>query len=66
MRGREAKLKSVSRKLGINYTVLHDEQSSVAREYGVNVFPTTSVIKDGKIGAVRIGVLNGAILDEMV
>jgi peroxiredoxin len=60
------KLKAISRKLGINYPVLHDKYASVARDYGVAVFPTTFVIKGGKIGAVRIGVLNTEILDQMV
>jgi len=60
------KLAAISKKLGINYPVLHDANSKVAAEYGVSLFPTTVVIHDGKIATVRMGEVNRRSLEAMV
>ncbi len=55
-----------ARQLGVRYPVAHDATGRVAQQYGVGVFPTTVVIRDGKIRSVRIGALNRQHLDELV
>jgi peroxiredoxin len=53
-----ARLQSLSKQLGVRYPVLHDSRGSVSRQYGVSVFPTTLVIKDGQIVTSQVGVVN--------
>lgn len=60
------RLEVLSGKLGITYPVLHDPDSRVARSYGVSLFPTTVVIDDGQIAAVRMGEVNQASLEKLV
>jgi len=55
-----------SKKLGINYPVLHDSDSHVAGTYGVRIFPTTILIKGGEVVLSRIGEVNQRSLDQMV
>jgi peroxiredoxin len=60
------RLAAMSRKLGITYPVLHDADSSVARLYGVSLFPTTVVVHQGEIANVRMGEVTKASLEAMV
>lgn len=60
------KLQREAERLGIRYPVLHDVRAEVAGRYGVDVFPTTLVLKDGRIVSARVGAVNGQVLDEMV
>ncbi len=55
-----------SKKLGINYPVLHDVDSVVAGDYGVRIFPTTVIIKGGEVALSRMGEVNQRSLTEMV
>lgn len=57
-------LASLSKRLGITYPVLHDVRGRVSGLYGVGVFPTTLVIKDGQIVTVRVGVVNQGWLEQ--
>lgn len=61
-----ARLAALSRKLGINYTVLHDADSAVARSYGVDLFPTTFVLHDGVIHHVKLGEVDQAYLEGLL
>lgn len=56
----------LSRKLGINYPVLHDRHSKVAHDYEVSLFPTTVVVRDGEIRSVKMGEVNRRTLKGMV
>jgi cytochrome c biogenesis protein CcmG, thiol:disulfide interchange protein DsbE len=60
------RLEREAAKLGIRYPVLHDVRAEVAGSYGVDVFPTTLVLKDGAIVSARVGGVNREILDGMV
>lgn len=60
------RLGALSRKLGIDYPVLHDATSRVARDFGVSLFPTTIVLHDGHIAAVRMGEVTRDSLAAMV
>lgn len=60
------RLKSQSERLGIRYPVLHDVNADVARTYGVDVFPTTLLIREGQIVSARVGVVDGRVLQKMV
>jgi peroxiredoxin len=60
------RLKAQSSQLGIRYPVLHDVRADVARLYGVDVFPTTLVIRDGQIVQARVGMIDGGMLAGMV
>jgi cytochrome c biogenesis protein CcmG, thiol:disulfide interchange protein DsbE len=55
-----------SKKLGINYSVLHDSDGAVAHAYGVTLFPTTFILNDGEIIDVRMGEVDRAGLERMV
>jgi len=55
-----------SEKLGITYTVLHDERSQVAAAYGVRIFPTTIVVRGGEVISSRIGEVDERSLGAMV
>lgn len=61
-----SRLKQQSARLGVRYPVLHDVRGEVAGQYGVDVFPTTLVIRDGEIVGSRVGMVNGELLDQMV
>lgn len=60
------RLAVTSRKLGVEYPVLHDPEARVAAEYGVAVFPTTVLVRDGQIVATRIGEVTAESLLAMV
>lgn len=60
------RLSVLSRKLGITYPVLHDKLQQVAGTYGVNVYPTTLIIKDGQIVNARVGEVTRQSLEYMV
>lgn len=55
-----------SRQLGIPYTVVHDQDLKVSQDYGVAVFPTTMVLKDGEIRKVAVGEVDQTSLENMV
>lgn len=61
-----ARLKAESARLGVAYPVLHDHRADVARQYGIDTFPTTLVIRDGEIVQAKVGRLDRATLDQMV
>lgn len=61
-----ARLAATSKKLGIDYPVLHDPQARVAAEYGVAVYPTTVLVRDGQIVASRMGEVTSASLSSMI
>lgn len=61
-----AMLRTRAKQLRIPYPIAHDRYFRVAGQYGVGVFPTTVVIRDGEIRAVRVGALDGAGLDALV
>lgn len=63
---RTAQLKTASSRLGVGYPVLHDMRAEVAQKYGVDVFPTTLVIKDGQIVSARVGGIDRKMLTTMV
>ena len=59
-------LRTRSRQLGVGYRVAHDRYGQVAGTYGVNVFPTTMIVREGEIRNIRIGELDRALLASMV
>jgi len=61
-----ATLKHASERLGIRYPVLHDAKGEVAGAYGVDVFPTTVVLRAGKVVKAHVGVLNQYGLEQLV
>lgn len=61
-----AKLAAISRKLGINYPILHDRNNGVANDFQVSLFPTTVVLHQGEIAAVRMGEVTEKSLAQMV
>lgn len=63
---RTSQLKAASQRLGVRYPVLHDMRAEVAQKYGVNVFPTTLVIRDGQIVSARVGTVDRQMLANMV
>ena len=60
------RLKVAAKRLGVEYTVLHDVRSDVARRYGIQVFPTTLVLRDQEVIEARVGMLNQRELERMV
>ncbi|MEQ1503178.1 MAG: TlpA disulfide reductase family protein, partial [Myxococcota bacterium] len=60
------RLAQQSAKLGVTYPVLHDRDGAVANRYGITSFPTTLVIRGGRIVQARVGAVNGAVLDQLV
>lgn len=60
------RLQKEAERLGVRYTVLHDVRAEVAGMYGVDVFPTTLVLRDGEIVRAKVGVVSRATLDQMV
>lgn len=60
------RLAAVSRKLGIDYPILHDASSRVATAFGVSLFPTTVVLHQGQIASVRMGEVTEESLAAMV
>ncbi|MEQ1570231.1 MAG: TlpA disulfide reductase family protein [Myxococcota bacterium] len=60
------RLAAESRRLGITYPVLHDRRAEVAGLYGVDSFPTTLVIKGGKVVQAKVGMVDGPTLLRMV
>jgi len=61
-----ATLKHASERLGIGYPVLHDANGEVAGAYGVEVFPTTVVLREGRIVKGHVGALNQRGLEQLV
>jgi len=61
-----SRLQAEVQRLGVSYPVLHDQQGQVARSYDIDSFPTTLVIKNGKIVQARVGALDKSILNQMV
>jgi cytochrome c biogenesis protein CcmG/thiol:disulfide interchange protein DsbE len=60
------RLSALAHKLGVTYPVLHDLDSSVASLYRIGLFPTTVVVHDGQIAAVRTGEVTQASLEALV
>jgi cytochrome c biogenesis protein CcmG/thiol:disulfide interchange protein DsbE len=60
------RLAATSKRLGINYPVVHDADMAISSAYGVGVFPTTVLVRDGQIVATRVGEVNGATLTRML
>lgn len=60
------RLAVLSEKLGVGYPVLHDVDKTVARQFGVSVYPTTIVLHEGQVAAVRIGTLDADSLSRLV
>ena len=60
------RLQKEAERLGVRYPVLHDVRAEVAGKYGVDVFPTTLVLRDGQIVQARVGQVNAETLDAMV
>ena len=60
------RLKIASKRLGVEYPVLHDSHSHVARDYGIQVFPTTLVLRNREIVSARVGALRREDLESMV
>lgn len=61
-----ARLAAQSRRLGVDYTVLHDPAMQVAANYGVSVYPTTVLVRDGRIVGHRVGEITKAALEQMI
>ncbi len=62
-----ARLEAAAKRLGINYTVLHDKRSLASRAYQVTVLPTTFVIgEDGQVLRAHAGPLSLARLETLV
>ena len=60
------RLQREAERLGVRYPVLHDARAEVAGRYGIDVFPTTLVVRDGQIVSARVGAVTGEVLDQMV
>ena len=60
------RLAAFSKRLGITYTVLHDSNGVVARQYGVDLFPTTFVLHDGVIHHVKMGEVDQGYLESLL
>lgn len=61
------RLAAWSRKLNIQYPVLHDLSGEVARDWGVVKLPTTFVLSaDGHITTHKVGMINQTSLAAMV
>jgi thiol-disulfide isomerase/thioredoxin len=54
-----------SQKLGITYTIAHDQTAEVSSDYNVSVFPTTVLVQGGEILVARVGTVDRAVLDRM-
>lgn len=53
--GSSEKVTQVARERGYTFPVGADRNGSVHRAYGITLRPTTYVIRDGKVLAVRVG-----------
>jgi len=60
------RLRAQSQRLGVDYTVLHDPEMRVAGDYGVSVYPTTVLVRGGRIVGHRVGEVTRASLERMV
>lgn len=61
-----ASLAAASRRLGIDYPVLHDASGEVGDAYGVSGLPTTFVVNgEGRIAGVRQGAIRRRTLETM-
>ena len=58
------RLATQSEHLGVRYSVLHDPKGRVAEAYGVSVFPTTFILRDGQIERVRQGTVTQERLEK--
>jgi thiol-disulfide isomerase/thioredoxin len=61
-----ARLAAEVKRLGIGYPVLHDQRGDVSQLYAVDSFPTTLIIKGGKIVQARVGAVDRGTLSDMV
>ena len=60
-------LRSVSKRFGITYQVLHDPTAKVSHAYQVNGLPTTFVVdEEGKIKSAKAGPVSKQKLERMV
>ena len=59
-------VKTRAQQLGVRYLVAHDQDASVSLSYGVTMFPTTMVVKNGEIRKARLGLVDETLLDAMV
>lgn len=60
------RLAAASQRLGVQYPVLHDRDGTAAAAWGVSVFPTTFVVRDGAIRKATVGALDSRRLDALV
>lgn len=60
------RLKKEAERLGVVYPVLHDDRAEVAEQFGIEAFPTTLIVRGGRIVNSRVGAVNGATLDAMI
>jgi len=60
------RLKAASKRLGIDYPVLHDARAEVARSYRISAFPTTLVVKRMAIVGAHVGGVDQQMLEQMV
>ncbi len=64
--GRGAELARAAAKLGVTYTVLVADESTLSA-WAIDVYPSTYVIRpDGQIGAYTRGAIDGSDLDRLV
>jgi cytochrome c biogenesis protein CcmG/thiol:disulfide interchange protein DsbE len=61
-----ARLAQLSEKLGITWPVAHDQASAVSDSYGVSLFPTTIVVRNGAIEDVHLGRIDAPGLEALV
>lgn len=60
------RLAATSERLGVTYPVLQDPEARVAASYGVGVYPTTILVRDGQIVASRVGEVTRSSLAQMI
>lgn len=60
-------LRAASRRLGVEYLVVHDRDHSAASRWGVRSYPTTFVLDSERhVVGVRRGVVSRSTLEQMV
>ncbi len=57
------RLRRLSEKLEVNYSVLRDTSGATAASYGVSLYPTTFILRKGEIVSTSQGVLSLAGLE---
>jgi peroxiredoxin len=60
------RLAAASKRLGVTYPVLHDRDATAAAAWGVSVFPTTFVVRDGALRKAVVGAVDGRRLEALV